>query len=62
MRGFPNLQSFVVGGPSRIVKAIMDDVEVAAATANRQAEDLLIKPVKKIIAKGKDKIGRSRQK
>ncbi len=43
---FPNLQSLVLSGPPSVVQAVVDDRDVASATANQQSEDLLIRPVK----------------
>jgi hypothetical protein len=43
---FPNVQSFAVSGPPALVRKLAENAQVASAMANRQDEDLLIRPVK----------------
>lgn len=43
---FPNVQSFAIAGPPALVRKVAEHAEIAAAMANRQSEDLLIRPVK----------------
>ncbi len=44
---FENLGSFVVRAHPAFLKALLKRPEVAAAMANRQSQDLLIRPVRK---------------
>lgn len=43
---FPNVQSFAVSGPPALVRRLAAHADIAAAMANAQDEDLLIRPVK----------------
>jgi len=45
LKVFARIQSFLLVGPPALIRAVMAHEEVATATANRQAEDLLIRPV-----------------
>jgi len=44
---FPNVQSFAVYGPPALVRTLARHASVASAIANRQNEDMLIRPVTK---------------
>jgi len=48
---FPNLQSCVIEAPAHVIRAVLDENEIASATANQQPEDMLIRPVKKAAVK-----------
>jgi hypothetical protein len=43
---FPNAQSFAISGPPALVRSLLEHGDIAAAMANVQREDLLIRPVK----------------
>jgi hypothetical protein len=43
---FRNIGSFAVAAPARFVRAMLDQGEIDTATANRQSEDLFIRPVR----------------
>lgn len=43
---FPNVQSFAIAGPQALVRRVAEHAEIASAMANRQEQDLLIRPVK----------------
>ena len=45
LKVFTRIQSFLLVGPPALIRAVMEHEEVATATANRQTEDLLIRPV-----------------
>lgn len=47
LRVFPNIQSFALSGPARLVRWLLRRREIASAMANEQAEDMLIRPVKR---------------
>ena len=42
---FPNVQSFAVYGPPALVRKLIKHPEVASAIANKQNQDMLIRPV-----------------
>jgi hypothetical protein len=42
---FRNLGAFALSAPAPFVRKLLDQEEIASATANRQSEDLLIHPV-----------------
>ena len=44
---FPNVQSFAVYGPPALVRTVAKHANVASAIANKQTEDMLIRPVTK---------------
>jgi hypothetical protein len=44
---FPNVQSFAVYGPPALVRSVARHANVASAIANKQNEDMLIRPVAK---------------
>ena len=44
---FPNVQSFAVYGPPALVRTVARHANVASAIANKQNEDMLIRPVTK---------------
>jgi hypothetical protein len=52
VRVFRNLGSFVVAAAAPFVRKLLDQEEILSATANRQSEDLLIKPVSSKPLKG----------
>lgn len=44
---FPNVQSFAVYGPPALMRKLAEHTGVAAATANKPDEEVLIRPVKR---------------
>ncbi len=52
LKVFTRIQSFLLVGPPALIRAVMEADEVATATANRQADDLLIRPVPAKNARG----------
>jgi hypothetical protein len=49
---FRNLGSFAVSAPAAFLRQLLQQREIATATANRQPEDLLIRPVSSEPAEG----------
>lgn len=54
---FPNVQSFAVYGPPALVRKLAAHPEVASAIANKQDQDMLIRPVerKAVVKRAKKK-------
>jgi len=44
---FPNVQSFTLYGPPALVRKVVEHSDVAAAIANKQDQDMMIRPVKR---------------
>jgi hypothetical protein len=44
---FANIGSFSLSAPARFIRQLLEQPEIATATANRQPEDVLIRPVRR---------------